>query len=189
MVKAVVLEERDKLSLRDIKVEEKLGRRDVRIGLRNIGICGSDVHYYTHGKIGPFEVRAPMILGHEASGVILEVGADVTELKEGDRVCMEPGIPDPTSRASRLGIYNLDPAVRFWATPPIHGILRPDVVHPADFTFKLPDNVSLKQAAMVEPLATGVHAWRHRGDHRRRHHRLRHPAGRPGRRLRPRDRQ
>ena len=86
MVKAVVLEERDKLSLRDIKVEETLGRRDVRIGLRNIGICGSDVHYYTHGKIGPFEVRAPMILGHEASGVILEVGADVTELKEGDRV-------------------------------------------------------------------------------------------------------
>jgi len=88
MVKAVVLEERDKLSLRDIKVEERLGRRDVRIGLRNIGICGSDVHYYTHGKIGPFEVRAPMILGHEASGVILEVGADVTELKQADRVCM-----------------------------------------------------------------------------------------------------
>jgi D-xylulose reductase len=157
MVKAVVLEERDKLSLRDIPVEEKLGRRDVRIALRNVGICGSDVHYYTHGKIGPFEVRAPMILGHEASGVIVEVGADVTELKEGDRVCMEPGIPDPSSKASRLGMYNLDPAVRFWATPPVHGVLRPTVVHPADFTFKLPDNVSLKAAAMVEPLATGVH--------------------------------
>ena len=77
MVKAVVLEERDKLSLRDIPVEEKLGRRDVRIALRNVGICGSDVHYYTHCKIGPFEVRTPMILGHEASGVIVEVGADV----------------------------------------------------------------------------------------------------------------
>src|SRR5688572_32487074 len=82
MVKAVVLEERDKLSLRDIKVEETLGRRDVRIGLRNIGICGSDVHYYTHGRIGPFEVRAPMILGHEASGVILEVGTDVTSSRK-----------------------------------------------------------------------------------------------------------
>ena len=58
---------------------------------------------------------------------------------------MEPGIPDPTSRASRLGKYNLDPAVRFWATPPVHGILRPTVVHPADFTFKLPDNVSLRR--------------------------------------------
>jgi D-xylulose reductase len=157
MVKAVVLEEKDRISLRDIRVDETLGRRDVRIALRNVGICGSDVHYYTHGGIGPFIVRAPMILGHEASGVIVEVGADVTELKEGDRVCMEPGIPDPASKASRLGKYNLDPAVRFWATPPIHGVLRPTVVHPADFTFKLPDNVSLAAAALVEPLATGVH--------------------------------
>jgi D-xylulose reductase len=157
MVKALVLEEKQRLSLRDIKLEEPLGRRDVRIALRMIGVCGSDIHYYTHGAIGPFVVREPMILGHEASGVVLEVGADVKELKLGDRVCMEPGIPDPTSRASRLGKYNIDPAVRFWATPPIHGILRPTVVHPADFTFKLPDNVSFAQAAMIEPLAVGVH--------------------------------
>ena len=68
MVKAVVLEEKDRISLRDIRVDETLGRRDVRIALRNVGICGSDVHYYTHGGIGPFVVRAPMILGHEASG-------------------------------------------------------------------------------------------------------------------------
>jgi D-xylulose reductase len=157
MVKALVLEEKNRLALRDIKVEEPLGRRDVRIALRTIGICGSDIHYYTHGAIGPFIVREPMILGHEASGVVLEVGADVSELNPGDRVCMEPGIPDPTSRASRLGKYNIDPAVRFWATPPVHGILRPTVVHPADFTFKLPDNVSFAEAAMVEPLAVGVH--------------------------------
>ncbi|HYM99511.1 MAG TPA: NAD(P)-dependent alcohol dehydrogenase [Aestuariivirgaceae bacterium] len=157
MVKALVLEEKQRLSLRDIKLDEPLGRRDVRIALRTIGVCGSDIHYYTHGAIGPFVVREPMILGHEASGVVLEVGTGVKELKPGDRVCMEPGIPDPTSRASRLGKYNIDPAVRFWATPPIHGILRPTVVHPADFTFKLPDNVSFAQAAMIEPLAVGVH--------------------------------
>jgi D-xylulose reductase len=71
---------------------------------------------------------------------------------------MEPGIPDPASRATRLGKYNLDPAVRFWATPPVHGVLRPTVVHPADFTFKLPDHVSYAEGAMVEPLAVGVHA-------------------------------
>ena len=71
---------------------------------------------------------------------------------------MEPGIPDPASRATRLGKYNLDPAVRFWATPPVHGMLRPTVVHPADFTFKLPDHVSYAEGAMVEPLAVGVHA-------------------------------
>jgi D-xylulose reductase len=157
MTKALVLERKLELSLREIAVEETLGPRDVRIVLKTVGVCGSDVHYYTHGAIGQFVVRAPMILGHEASGVIIEAGRDVTELKEGDRVCMEPGIPDPASRASRLGMYNLDPAVRFWATPPVHGILRPTVVHPADFTFKLPDNVSFAAAAMVEPLAVGVH--------------------------------
>jgi D-xylulose reductase len=157
-VKALVLEEKLKLSLRDFPVEEKLGPRDVRIALRTVGVCGSDVHYYTHGAIGPFVVREPMILGHEAAGVVVETGSEVTEFKPGDRVCMEPGIPDPNSRATRLGLYNLDPAVRFWATPPVHGILRPTVVHPADFTFKLPDNVSFAAAAMVEPLAVGVYA-------------------------------
>jgi D-xylulose reductase len=157
-MKALVLEEKGRLSLRDHDIEEELGPRDVRIQLKVVGVCGSDVHYYTHGAIGSFVVREPMILGHEAAGVVTEVGSAVHEFKVGDRVCMEPGIPDPASRATRLGLYNLDPAVRFWATPPVHGVLRPSVVHPADFTFKLPDNVSFEAAAMVEPLAVGVHA-------------------------------
>ncbi|MEP0323739.1 NAD(P)-dependent alcohol dehydrogenase [Bauldia litoralis] len=157
MTQALVLEKKLDLSLRDIAIEETLGPRDVRIAMKTVGVCGSDVHYYTHGGIGQFIVREPMILGHEASGVITETGSEVSDLKVGDRVCMEPGIPDPNSKASRLGMYNLDPAVRFWATPPVHGVLRPSVVHPADFTFKLPDNVSFAAAAMVEPLAVGVH--------------------------------
>ena len=157
-MEALVLEKQGDLQIRDITVDEPLGPRDVRIALRNVGICGSDVHYYTHGAIGPFIVKEPMILGHEASGVVIERGADVTDLVPGDRVCMEPGIPDPTSRASRLGLYNLDPAVRFWATPPIHGVMRPTVVHPAAYTYKLPDSVSLAAGAMVEPLAVGMHA-------------------------------
>jgi D-xylulose reductase len=99
-----------------------------------------------------------MVLGHEAAGVVEEAGPAVTSLRVGDRVCMEPGVPDPHSRATRLGLYNLDPAVRFWATPPVHGCLRPSVVHPAAFTFKLPDNVSFGEGAMVEPLAVGLHA-------------------------------
>lgn len=157
---ALVLERKDELTLRDYPIErqESLGPRDVRIALRTVGVCGSDLHYYTHGAIGPFVVKEPMILGHEAAGEIIEVGAEVTHLETGDRVCMEPGIPDPNSRAARLGKYNLDPAVRFWATPPVHGILRPTCVHPADYTFKLPDNVSYAAGAMVEPLAVGVHA-------------------------------
>lgn len=157
-MKALVLEETKKLAIRDIMVDELLGPRDVRIALHTVGVCGSDVHYYQHGRIGQFVVREPMILGHEASGTIIEVGREVTDLHVGDRVCMEPGIPDPNSRASKLGIYNLDPAVKFWATPPVHGVLRPTVVHPASFAFKLPDNVSYAEGAMVEPLAVGIHA-------------------------------
>ncbi len=159
-MKSLVLEEKHSLSLRDFPIEreEAMGPRDVRVKLHTVGICGSDVHYYTHGQIGPFKVEKPMILGHEASGTVIEVGPHVAALKVGDRVCMEPGIPDPNSRATRLGMYNIDPAVRFWATPPVHGILRPTVVHPEAFTFKLPDNVSFAEAAMVEPLAVGVHA-------------------------------
>jgi D-xylulose reductase len=71
---------------------------------------------------------------------------------------MEPGIPDPTSRAAKLGIYNVDPAVTFWATPPVHGCLLPEVIHPANLTFKLPDGVSFADGAFVEPLAVGMQA-------------------------------
>jgi D-xylulose reductase len=157
-MKALVLEERLSLNIREIALPLTLGPRDVRIRIGRVGICGSDVHYYTHGRIGPFVVNAPMVLGHEAAGLVVEVGSEVTDLKPGDRVCMEPGIPDMTSRASREGHYNLDPAVRFWATPPIHGCLTGEIVHPAAFTFKLPDHVSLAEGAMVEPFAVGMHA-------------------------------
>ncbi len=157
-MEALVLERKDELTLRDIALQETLGPLDVRIAIHTVGVCGSDVHYYTHGGIGPFIVRKPMVLGHEAAGTIIETGAEVEHLIAGDRVCMEPGVPDPNSRESRLGMYNLDPNVRFWATPPDHGVLRPTVVHPATYTFKLPDNVSFAEGAMVEPLAVGMHA-------------------------------
>ncbi len=157
-MKALVLEEKGKLSLRDFDIPATLGPKDVKIRTHTVGICGSDVHYYTHGKIGHFVVNAPMVLGHEAAGTICEIGSDVTHLKVGDRVCMEPGIPDPTSRAAKLGIYNVDPAVTFWATPPVHGCLTPEVIHPAAFTYKLPDNVSFGEGAMVEPFAIGMQA-------------------------------
>lgn len=155
---AVVLEKVQQLAIRDIALPQELGSHDVRIAILTVGICGSDVHYYQHGAIGQFVVRQPMVLGHEAAGTIVAVGNEVDTLHVGDRVCMEPGIPDPNSKASRLGLYNLDPAVRFWATPPVHGCLTPYVVHPAAYTFKLPENISFAEGAMVEPLAVGMHA-------------------------------
>ncbi len=157
-MKALVLEKIGVIRLREIELPTEPGPDDVKIAMKNVGICGSDVHFYEHGNIGPFVVKAPMVLGHEGAGVVVAVGSNVTTLAVGDKVCMEPGIPRWSSRASRLGLYNLDPAVRFWATPPIHGCLTPEVVHPANLTFKLPDNVSLAEGAMVEPLAVGMQA-------------------------------
>lgn len=158
LVPALVLEREGELAIRDIDLPVTPGPGEVQIKVHTVGICGSDVHYYTHGRIGPFVVEEPMVLGHEASGIVTAVGAGVSRLRPGDRVCMEPGIPDPNSRAARLGMYNVDPAVRFWATPPVHGCLTPHVVHPANYTFKLPDSVSFAEGAMVEPFAVGLHA-------------------------------
>lgn len=157
-MRALVLERKGVLAIRDIDLPDQLGPDDVRIKLHTVGICGSDVHYYLHGGAGPRIVNAPMVLGHEASGVIVEVGSNVEGLVAGDRVCMEPGVPDFKSKATKLGMYNVDPKVTFWATPPVHGCLTTTVVHPAAFTFRIPDNVSFGEAAMVEPFAVGMQA-------------------------------
>ena len=157
-MKALILEEKNRIQIRDFQIEETMGPDDVKIQIKNVGICGSDIHYYSHGAIGSFVVKEPMVLGHEASGIILETGANVNHLKPGDKVCMEPGIPNPASSPYKMGMYNLDPDVVFWATPPVHGCLRETVIHPGAFTFKLPENVSLEEGAMVEPLAIGLHS-------------------------------
>jgi D-xylulose reductase len=157
-MRALVLERKRVLSLRDIDLPTTLGPDDVKIKLHTVGVCGSDVHYYTHGGIGSYIVKSPMVLGHEASGTVIEIGANVRSLVVGDRVCMEPGIPNFRSKATRLGVYNVDPEVTFWATPPVHGCLTGSVVHPAAFTFKLPGNVTFEEGAMVEPFAVGMQA-------------------------------
>jgi D-xylulose reductase len=157
-MKALVLEKKRELTIRDMPIVEKVGPDDVRIKICRVGICGSDVHYFVDGYLGFRVIKEPHILGHEASGIVIETGQNVTTLKVGDRVCMEPGVPNPNSKASRLGIYNHDPQVRFWAAPPNYGCLRETVVHPALYTFKLPDRVSLEEGAMVEPLAVGLFA-------------------------------
>ncbi len=157
-MQALVLERKGELAIRDVAEPVEPGPDDVRVRVHTVGVCGSDVHYYTHGRIGSFVVRAPMVLGHEAAGTVVAMGANVRNLAVGDRVCMEPGIPEPTSRAAKLGLYNVDPAVRFWATPPVDGCLSPEVVHPAAFTYRLPESVSFAEGAMVEPFAVGMQA-------------------------------
>lgn len=121
------------------------------------GICGSDIHYWQHGKIGHYVVNDPMVLGHESAGTVLKVGSSVTTLKEGDRVALEPGIPCRRCVRCREGKYNLCVDMAFAATPPIDGTLAKYYVLPEDFCFKLPDHVSLEEGALMEPLAVAVH--------------------------------
>jgi L-iditol 2-dehydrogenase len=109
-------------------------------------------------------VRAPMILGHECAGTVVEVGEGVSDLQIGDRVAIEPGVPRLSTPQSyfymKRGEYNLCPDIFFFATPPDHGSFCGRVNHRADFCFKLPENVSLEEGAMIEPLSTGIYAAR-----------------------------
>ena len=136
----------------------KIGPDDVLIKVQSVGVCGSDLHYYRSGAIGDFKVEFPFVLGHEAAGVVEDVGENVTTLKKGDRVCMEPGVPCMKCEECLSGHYNLCKDVRFWATPPYDGVLSEYIAHPAAFTFKIPDNMSYTEGALVEPLAIGLHA-------------------------------
>ncbi len=134
------------------------GPGQVRVQVKSVGVCGSDVHYYEHGRIGDFVVRDPMVLGHEAAGVVESVGEGVRSLSPGDVVAMEPGVTCGACRECRTGRYNLCKSVRFWATPPHDGVLAEFALHPAAMTFKLPAGMSMDEGALMEPLAVGVHA-------------------------------
>lgn len=148
--------------LRKIEIREtgtsKPTEEQVLVKIEYVGICGSDVHYYETGRISDFVVAPPFILGHETAGVVEEVGAAVKNLKPGDRVALEPSVPCGSCSMCRAGKYNLCPDVVMMATPPFNGALIKYLVHPASFTYKLPDNVSTLEGALIEPLAVGLHA-------------------------------
>lgn len=132
--------------------------KEVVVKVEYVGICGSDVHYLEHGKIGDFIVNGDFILGHECAGTVTEIGASVENIKVGDRVALEPGITCGQCEFCKAGKYNLCPDVEFLATPPYHGSLMNYIAFPENMAFKLPDNVSTKEGALVEPLAVGLHA-------------------------------
>lgn len=138
---------------------------EVLVKLEYVGICGSDMHYYETGAIGDYVVKPPFVLGHEPGGVVVEVGANVTHLKVGDRVALEPGKTCGHCEFCRTGRYNLCPDVVFFATPPVDGVFQEYVAHDADLCFKLPENVSTLEGALIEPLAVGFHAANQGGAH------------------------
>lgn len=158
-VKAGVLERANVFGIKEVDIPEP-GPDEILVKTKAVGICGSDVHYYVEGRIGPYIVNEPLILGHETSGEVAKVGKNVTHLKEGDRVALEPGVPCGCTDFVKRGLYNLCPSIKFFATPPIHGTFAEYFVHDANFAFKLPDNVSFEEGAMCEPLSVGIHAAR-----------------------------
>ena len=131
---------------------------EVLVKLDYVGICGSDLHYYETGAIGDYVVKPPFVLGHEPGGVVVEVGKDVKHLQVGDRVALEPGKTCGQCEFCKEGKYNLCPDVVFFATPPVDGVFQEYVAHEANLCFKLPDNVSTLEGALIEPLAVGFHA-------------------------------
>ena len=131
---------------------------EVLVKLDYVGICGSDLHYYESGAIGDYVVEPPFVLGHEPGGVVVEVGKDVKHLKVGDKVALEPGKTCGHCEFCKQGKYNLCPDVVFFATPPVDGVFQEYVAHEADLCFKLPENVSTLEGALIEPLAVGFHA-------------------------------
>jgi len=152
---------------RDVRLEARplptLGDRDVLVEVRSVGVCGSDIHYYEHGRIGSFVVEEPLVLGHEVSGVVVDRGSRATRHPVGQRVALEPGIPCGRCAECRNGRYNLCSDVRFFATPPIDGAFARYVAIHEDYAFALPDALSDDAGALLEPLAVGIWACRKAG--------------------------
>ena len=131
---------------------------DVLIQIKYTGICGSDLHYFRDGRVGQNIIREPHILGHESSGVILQIGNDVKNLKVGDEVAVEPGVPCLSCQYCLTGNYSLCNSVKFMGAPPFAGTFQEIVSHKALFTHKLPEGVDMRIGALVEPFAVGYNA-------------------------------
>nr|WP_154567730.1 NAD(P)-dependent alcohol dehydrogenase [[Clostridium] scindens] len=135
------------------------GERQVLVRMKAVGVCGSDVHYWKNGRIGQFVVEEPLILGHECSGVITDVGEKVSKFAVGDRVVLEPGIPCMKCEHCLKGRYNLCQNIVFFATPPDDGVLVEEIAYDEDYVFKIPDEVTdYGLATMAEPLSVGLFA-------------------------------
>lgn len=156
-MKVAVMEDIGKMNLVERPIP-KPQKNEVLVKLEYVGICGSDLHYYEHGRIGDYIVKPPFVLGHEASGIIVEIGENVKNLKLGDRVALEPGKTCGNCEFCKKGLYNLCPDVVFFATPPVDGVFQEYVAHEAALCFKLPDNMTTLEGALIEPLAVGFHA-------------------------------
>ena len=157
LMRASVLSGIAELSVEDRTVPTP-GAGEVLVRIGSVGVCGSDIHYYTHGRIGPYVVDRPLVLGHEAGGEVAQLGPGATRLEQGQRVSIEPGVPCRSCELCLGGRYNLCPDVRFFATPPYDGAFCEYVVMPEAFVHPVPDHLSDDAAGLIEPLSVGIWA-------------------------------
>ncbi|KAF8249820.1 sorbitol dehydrogenase [Wilcoxina mikolae CBS 423.85] len=145
-------------SVEELECPTTLKEGEVAITIRSTGICGSDVHFWHAGCIGPMVVKGKHNLGHESAGEVIAVHSSVTTLKPGDRVAVEPNIPCHTCKPCLTGRYNGCENVLFLSTPPVPGLLRRYVIHPAIWCHKLPDTMTYEDGALLEPLSVALAA-------------------------------
>lgn len=138
-------------------------RDEVLVQVTMNGLCGSDIHFYTHGALGPFKVTSPYIPGHEACGVVVEAAMTGAGPQVGQRVAIEPGIPCRRCEFCKSGRYNLCPDVVFMSAPPVNGTFAKYVAVAADFAHPVPDEVDEESAAFVEPVSVGIQACKRAG--------------------------
>lgn len=158
-MRAAVLNRPKSIEVKDVPIPT-MKEDEALIRVHCVGVCGSDIHYYEHGRIGRYVVKQPIILGHELAGDVVSVGSKVTSVKPGDRVAVEPGVPCDRCEFCKSGRYNLCPDVVFMATPPVNGAWAEYVSIRADFLHRLPEELSYEEGALLEPLSVGVHAMR-----------------------------
>ncbi len=156
-MRASYLVEPGEVALRNTDVPA-LESDQVLVQVAAVGVCGSDVHFYQHGKLGPFVVDQPLILGHELSGVIAAVGSDVDTSRIGQRVAVEPQRPCGKCAQCNSGRYNLCPEMIFFATPPVDGAFCEYVAIQSKFAYEIPDSISFNAAALIEPLSVAIWA-------------------------------
>jgi L-iditol 2-dehydrogenase len=161
-MRAAYMQEKGRITVETADVPAPAAH-EVLIRLKAVGVCGSDVHLFSHGGIGDFKVTPPYMLGHEAAGEVAALGTGVDSLQVGDRIVMEPGVPCGSCEFCLSGRYNLCPEMKFWAAPPVQGVLCEYTAHPAAFCFKIKDSVGFDVGSLAEPLSVGVYAAQRAG--------------------------
>jgi L-iditol 2-dehydrogenase len=155
--RVAVLQEPERMTVETRPVPAP-GPGEVQVAVRAVSVCGSDVHYYEHGRIGGFVMHGPLVLGHETSGVVSALGEGVDAPAVGTRVALEPQRNCGRCEQCTRGRYHLCPWIEFFATPPIDGSFAQYVTVPAHRAHPVPDALSDDAAAMIEPLAVALHS-------------------------------